>query len=263
MIRALSLAIAGILVVGAGTVGCSSDSDETSGHLVPASEFAAAFAAAACDNIGDCCAADSLPYDPQTCHASVEGKAQIQVAKWLSFDVTWNSQAAGACIDAIAAAARQCGDTRNLPACQDVAVGNKTAGAPCTDSAECSKPAGGTARCDNAVCVAVPRGNLGDACDTICVTQGGTTSCADNPEGGAHCDETDGLLCGAQGTCIALPSIGEACPQGYCAHGAYCDANQVCAATKPSGATCSQFSGECSGTCNQGTCNFALAGICT
>jgi hypothetical protein len=60
------------------------------------------------------------------------------------------------------------------------------------------------------------------------------------------CDLNANLRCDfVTGSCVPVPTIGEACPDGYCAFGAHCDPSDVCVESPADGEACPD--GQCAG----------------
>lgn len=266
--------LSGGLLVGA--CGGSSKSDGSPGTgPVAEGDFIQKVADAVCGNLSGCCAATGLPYDRAGCEAYVLGELELDVSP----NTTWDSVAAGRCVDWFVSVASSCRDSRdNREPCQDIYRGTLPEGAPCTASEECADIRGTAATCaydsvtsmDTCAREIEPiRGRAGDACSSTCSAD----SCVGfgSPEGGAAntiCHVEDGLLCSSvQGLCVPPPRLGEACFDYYCGAGAYCsNVSLVCTATKPNGQSC-EFSEECTGSsCADGICGprtLATSELCS
>lgn len=106
-----------------------------------------------------------------------------------------------------------------------------------------------------------------DQCNAIMVGQvaaGGTCTIDDDCANDGNCakaNEED-----AEGTCEVDPALGEACPNGFCADGAYCN-NGTCEALKGSGEDCQGFNCSdglyCDTTSNTCTAQKAAGEACT
>ncbi|MEZ4374081.1 MAG: hypothetical protein R3B07_24890 [Polyangiaceae bacterium] len=248
--------------VGLIVVACGGSTEDTSSGPVPASELIPQLADAIC-NIQSCCEAAGYGYDAAACKAiySAGLKEQFEATP----NTTYDAVAAGHCLDAVRLFAASCGAKAEqaTDACDGVLQGTLPAGAACEQSAECAKPSGGDAYCDG-TCVQLPRGALGDGCDTTCQQHDGGTECwsgglaGDGPGGTAECYVNDGLSC-QDGTCAPARKLGEACDWVDCEIGAHCSDAGVCVANGGEGATCSSsqqctsgfFCGENSGVCTR------------
>jgi hypothetical protein len=227
--------------------GACSGSDQTT---VPIDQFPSQFGNAFCDSVAPCCSSAGIAYDSATCKAATTSFFQNFVSENSSPLATYDSAAAGRCLDAAKASLQACkgldDDTTNT-ACANIFVGTIPAGGSCTKNPECA----GGARCvpDTAApmpahCVASSpaqaHGKVGQTCNGSCVTVGSATDCFTAPSSGnslpaSTCYSSDGLHCSSQTqVCVAFAQIGQACEPQSCVAGAFCDAG-TCAATRDSG----------------------------
>jgi hypothetical protein len=103
--------------------------------------------------------------------------------------------------------------------------------------------------CAESVCV--------DPCDLFANAIAEGEPCRDGFEVLGDCAE--GLVCdaGASDTCIALPGPGQACPQGACAEGSWCQqigTDAMCVELLPVGGECDDGRACASAYCQAGTC---------
>lgn len=172
-------------------------------------DLPAAYAAALCNNITGCCQQAGVPHDPGVCRTTLESELDDIIGYVDSNAVEYNALAAGACVEAIAAAAKSCDFNIEAPVCDEVFIGKKPEGAACNDDLECTVPSGGDADCEDNVCVVEKRGKQGDACDMTCEENESSTVCmssSDTPVVNVTCYRNDGLYCGE--TCKPLIAEG-------------------------------------------------------
>jgi hypothetical protein len=184
-------------------------------------------------------------------------------------NTTWDSTAAGKCIDWFASVASSCNEARadeDDDVCEDIYRGTLPQGAPCTEPEECADIGGADATCSyddlstSGSCVPVVepiRGRAGDPCSATCSSNScsGFGSISDPY---TICYVEDGLVCNySQGVCVPAPVLGESCLESYyCAGATYCSSvSLVCEASKPDGASC-ESSEECAG----GSCTNYVCG---
>lgn len=216
-----SLALFTGVVLSAAACG-GSDSDPISLEDLPAR-----YAAAACEQIFDCCDATEqafqfASYDPpptnqaecEVAFAARYREIAIDEAALAAGRLGYDGAAAAECIAAIEGLT--CGGTTGTDACQRIFVGQVAVGATCEDDDECA----GEAWCQGGLdeCVALPP--IGAACDISCMT-------------GAYCDFSIGT-----GTCVALKSNGTACSLGGECQSGYCDEPTDLCETRPPSTTC-------------------------
>jgi len=254
--------------------GSSHDDDHDASNGVSPGDFAEKAASAICGNLTDCCLEAGFTLERAACTAYVEGV----IDNTSPAGTTWDSEAAGRCLEALASVARACdasaGETEY---CTRIRRGTLPEGAACTDDAQCADIGGELAWCDSdgmssgTVCMApipVLRGAVGDACDGTCTDRSCTRLALPGTTALATCFVEDGVVCDFDlGECVPAPGVGEPCPSYYCASGAHCpDDAPVCAATKPNGSSC-EGSDECSeGTCINLVCtrpSVASQALCT
>jgi hypothetical protein len=126
-------------------LGCAdtSSAQGSGGGPIVLEEFAPAYAAATCDNIGPCCRRDGTPYDRTTCYENAKSLILATIAKQAGPNVTYDASAARDCVNAHGAALRTCArsttNATNDP-CLHVFTGMLPAGAPCKSDAECTIP---------------------------------------------------------------------------------------------------------------------------
>jgi hypothetical protein len=204
-------------------------------------------------------------------------QAEIDMGK-----VVYDSDKAGQCIDDFGA--QSCDTTdedgRVEPqSCIDITHGTVGSGGACADNNECASKMCNVPVCQMACCQGTCVGDTKPAPGgpgTVCMSQTQCTAgtycditsgmCTALKAAGATCTGSDectyGLACvGAQQTrtCKALPTVGQACPDGVCRDaGNYCNAMGMCAQIGLAGATCTS-SQQCSSfyPCDQAT------GMCT
>jgi hypothetical protein len=255
-----------------------------------------------CAEVAKCCAEAKLPGDGATCR---------MLMSFASAGSSFNTQAGDACLADMrsqVSAGTFCAElgTSACDAVFDSGSGNKKPGETCDFDDECAPSSEGDVKCasvsvDGAFIdkcqVQIP----GKAGDSPCVgTKDGsmtmyyhTSNATDVLPRGYICDMANGLRC-KDGTCTALPKVGEACDYvNDCVRDAYCDyAADKCAARIPAGGACSgSNSDECvegyycdkqcvakldngasctsgsvckSGSCANGACsgNFGLSLMC-
>ena len=255
---------------------------------VDSNHFQQALIHALCDNVQACCAAASRAFDPANCRRTV---VQQFVVALSDTTLTFDSAAAGRCIDAVSRAAQACASVDVTP-CYSAFLGPEPAGAACASSFECAAGSGGFAIClPDALCAQPKRGKLGDECSFTCIESGGGERCIDvpfaagsNPPLGA-CHSENGLACVAPATgtakcqpvstdcrqnpdgscptgqlcdltsdrCYLPAHAGQACASTPCDPSSYC-ASGVCTAQKPNAAQCTSDA-ECqSHKCDNGQC---------
>jgi hypothetical protein len=247
--------------------------DVTTGP-VSESDFAPTVVDAICGNVGNCCAAAAIPYDRAGCEAFLLEELELEPPP----NATWDSVAAGKCIDWFERIASSCYEveTAETP-CTRIYRGTLPEGAACADSNECADIRGSEATCryDDmtllgtcALDVEPARGRAGDACASTC-SDSGCGGFGAPVDGASTCYLEDGLVCSLSSfMCVPPPGVGEPCGDSwYCAAGAYCDSLvQICQATKSDGDAC-EFDEECTrGRCADLRCgprSIASTEICS
>jgi hypothetical protein len=242
---------------------CSS-SDSGGGPPVPLDQFPQQYATAYCDSIAPCCKTAEIPYDALTCKSTATNSFTQIVEQASGPNTTYDAVAAGNCLAALKATLQSCKSLASAfqgSACQGIFKGTLPNGAMCTSSADCvsgycSISGVSSTGSDIEVCAdpslrsvnLPPHGKAGDACGGDCLTlKSGSVSYMNCRSGtstaAAYCFDQDGLHCSsATQTCVVLPAIGAACPDGTCATGAYCDETTLtCAAQSDSGSCENSF----------------------
>lgn len=273
---------------------CSGSTDSGSGAAaapIPQDQLLRSYVAAVCDNIGSCCEVEGFAYDPNKCNEAGLEELGDELPNTTDGRVVYDANAAGACVSAIAKAAKSC-KPFFAAECDEVFKGTLAPGEACTRSIECAPSDAGDVDCDyeSQVCVVSPRGAVGDGCSQTCTeTDSDGTECSGSggssggPEpgpatcytnDGLACDEdykcaplaglgepcsydgcVEGATCNSTGVCVPLAAVGEPCEwYDSCVDTAYCGPDQVCAARKPDGAACNDEYGECQNSCVDGTC---------
>lgn len=266
-IMRFSLILVSSCLVGGLLGGCGGSTRGGGFGPVPKSQFMSRYESVVCDNIGSCCKTAGYKYDAAACKIAL-GKSDT--ATFLkTTTATYDAQAAGDCLGAIAGLMSSCKgfDNVTIASCQKVFTGTKAAGQPCTTSTDCAPVSGADVSCDSTstggggasgsggstgtggsfgssqgVCVVTPRGKKGDGCDATCTESGNSTSC-DSMMGGAG---------GATGAGGGSSTGNASC---YTNEGLYCGANGKCDALIPIGQPCPTDSGCVDGAfCDNGTC---------
>jgi hypothetical protein len=237
-----------------GGTGGSMSSGGTGGSPTAQMPDTPTFVQGFCKAFSACCAEAGLRSDGAQCTVLL-----LSIVSGQAYD----AEAAGTCMAWLESASHGgtvCPDYDSAPvACAGVLAssGTKTPGEACASDDECAPSAEGSVNCATGYsgsmtlmqCQVQVMGTLGSA---PCVgTRDGNVIYFDgNVEGvpakGYICDRADGLRC--DGTaCAAISGIGDYCTSSSdCADGAYCDyAASTCAALRPVGAACEQFSDEC------------------
>jgi len=203
-------------------------------------EYCARYAEAMCAPVVDCC-----PHlDGASCRASYLARCNDQYTTIPG--VAWDADAAGKCLGGIAALVHDCDvlpladplTRATIAACDGVAVGTIPEGGACTDFRACAIPPDAVARCDGGHCVVYRAGKVGEPCNV----RGMSQPCVS----GAACHG---------GACEALPAVGDACPDGNCPLGAYCDSKSThCLSQKNTGDACTSPLECLSAECNASVC---------
>jgi hypothetical protein len=180
-----------------------SNDDEDDDDSIAREDMPAAYASGMCEALSVCCESLGQPMSVADCREFIEPNIANQNDPALSYD----GQAAAACLAAGTSAYRQC-STPSASVCERVWAGSLENGAACESNRDCQ-----SRFCDSALCQtpeALPA--LGEPC---------TLECAE----GAHCDQTT-LRCRAlepEGApCVASSE----CAGGYCEAGV-CDESSV------------------------------------
>jgi hypothetical protein len=278
-------AVAGILIVVAGT-GCPADDDAGNpDNYAGLDALAAAYKDAQCTHLAMC---GIFPSKDACLAAEIEADARFAidysvVAAAAGGHVVYNGNAARECLDAIAASAcdRTAESARVLPAaCSALFSGIGTAGQICHVDAECvSRQCSGSmpGTCAMGVCLGdtppdQQPAEIGETCalTSDCIDGAfcdpATQLCTELQPAGAGCtldgECAYGLGCvGPIGsrTCGALPAVGQACASdGICRdEGTYCDLTaDMCRPIGVAGTPCSEADAcspyyPCNGTCTQ------------
>ena len=249
---------------------------------IPASSFAATFAAAYCESIAPCCT--QTGNDSTGCQATLEAEmAAFVTVDTSNTKLAYDETAAGNCIAAVRATLSACTDRalsrQSDGVCQLVFRGTVPVGGSCGQDGDCIQPADDSVGCDSGVCVAnsghsitsaTPHGTVGDACAGTCQgnSYGSSCSFSSTSNATALCWTQEGVYC-ESGTCVATPDIGQVCGFGsYCGANAHCTSGEVCAASLASGGSCDSSydclspsycdssSGQCApAKANGATCN--------
>jgi hypothetical protein len=189
----------------------------------------------------------------------------------------------------------------NNPVC-GFSAGTKAVGEPCNSYAQCASMSCSEYAGSDSCGTCLPRAKLGEPCNgeiacasgsscngTVCAaplawglapgsscqyygqcTSGYTClngTCQPQVAVGAACSSHEDCFgftyCSSKGVCTNPPGLGQACPEGYCASGSYCDSsssNHVCSAFLAIGQTCTMGSGALCGAnlhcdCVDSTCS--------
>src|SRR5882724_525048 len=247
MRRGLAAAIGlGTTVLGLCALGCSARTEQSPVSL---DQFPQTFAQAYCDSLEPCCNQASLNYAPAECKSNLTDYFSRVAMLEATFPVRYDAAAAGRCLAVLKQTLATCKapSLGLLSGCEAVFVGTTPAGGTCQSAIECASEA-----CYNGVCSEssqLPHLKVGSACIIVCSGAGKYPECAvtstvGSPNGACYTD--DGLFClpaaddvtrTAPGKCVAFPKVGQACPDGECAAGSYCDATNgafVCTAQRDS-----------------------------
>lgn len=176
--------------------------------------FAHQYARALCDNLGGCCAANSLRHDPRACLPVVEAEMQESVVEARIRGLDFHEDLVEGCLRAIATFARTCtqdGDVFRphwVPECGRIFSSSAPLGATCESDLQCA-----SARCGSSgTCVSlVPEEGQPCPIDWDCSAFPLTLRC--NP---------------ASHTCAPLVPAGGRCDPGWhaaCVAEAYCSYN--------------------------------------
>jgi hypothetical protein len=247
---------------GSSSEGSSNDDSAAIPGSVALADLPGQFVHTVCDNIGPCCQAAGVPFDLATCKLNAATTIRQLVSDGTDPNVKYDPVAGGSCIAAYASLIQSCNPKQSAAArtaCESIFIGTLPAGAVCSRSDECAKPAvDENASCigDNStpgtVCttysIAFPHGKVGDRCASTCSVN--DDNCPLPTGSNKICFVEDALECDALSfTCQNLPQIGELCsPDGGCVSGAFCDANSnVCTAQRTSG-PCEPLAYACAAT---------------
>jgi len=247
-----------------------------SSEPVPLEQFPARFADAWCDNVGGCCSAGNWSFELATCKANAAGTMGARLVA-VPPNGVYDPDAAGACLYAVASAARGCDATAEHlveDACRALIVGTLPLGADCTSNQECvsaEEPSicsglkyengfpSGTGVCAVKTVFSIPHGQLGDECLDTCQGSAehalGCIASDSRRPNAVPCFTSDGLYCpGAGLTCQPSRQVGQSCTMHDCVAGAFCDAG-TCAPQRSSG-PCEAWIDACSSDsfCNAGQC---------
>ncbi len=255
-----SRAVLWVSVIGvlAGLGACGKS--EGSGPL-PEIELPGRLAVVVCNSAAACCRNAKLPFDNASCKRAFADQIQRDLDE-SSDRVSYDANAAGECLDAMAASIR-CGDYRAVspPICERIWRGTLQLGTACRSSRECTPSDFEYVSCDSdgegsRVCQSRPRaarGDAGDACAFTCPA-GEECNFAVDVGGGQPltiCYLDDGLFCDDEGVCAGLIEVGDACAASdACRAGAFCDFTaRRCRALKADREPCTSDSQCQSGNC--------------
>lgn len=274
---------------------CSSPSSGSG--PVSLEQLPAQYATKICESLAPCCQANGTPYSGATCQQTAQAALSATITKLNKATVVYNASAAGACLDAYASTLRGCSETAIdsqalVTACNAVFTGTLPAGAVCTLSEECLKPAGGQAYCNidtvastgsggasgassggssgggsggaMGTCVQEvpsPHGKAGDACAGDCTATTSSVGCSGSAVPGtdtaatALCYRNEGLYCATSAPTTGTPAITQVCrPIG--AIGSACSGNGCV-----DGAFCN--AGTCAAQYDSGTCGAGFSDACS
>lgn len=237
---------------------CGGTTSSNGSTPVAASDFAASYAHAICDNVGPCCQQGGLAYDANACVTSVQGLIQgLLVNPANASGSKYDANAAGNCISQISAIVKSCNETSAQrtaldQACSAVYSGTKQPGDTCNSSADCAASPDGRVTCDHWATGSSDGG-----------TQSGSTcQLRKTPKGGEPCGSTSGAPPAIVGdcsygasdtftcdyktnTCVARKALGAQCTSAdECVTTAFCQSG-TCAAKLPLGSACDGFSKVC------------------
>ena len=181
-------------------------------------------------SISDCMGVVSDDFDDPYLEASID-----------SGRIDYDARAARKCVRAIKKlkCLRDEDQSEVEARCAEVFVGRVAPDEPCFRGAECAG--------ELSVCATVPGSCSADdsCCPGVCRYIPDDLAKGDDCSGAARCG--DGLFC-ASGTvedpqrrCVQLPSAGQACPEGRCEEGTFCDVD-TCAAKRAEGGACDRDS---------------------
>jgi hypothetical protein len=249
----------GFTVLVAVSCGGSSESTKIT-PPVPKKDFSTNFANAYCEGIKGCCTASGITADTTNCKTLLTSQMNAALERFEGKKITFTEAAAGDCIDAYRSALASCTDRdarKNINTiCKAVFVGTVPLGGDCSISNECQQDGAQDTYCDAGVCTLETldtidnvHAKLGEDCSGTCSSDTNGSGCSSfvsdpNSTVSAMCWVNDGLICSANGKCVAVPTLGESCSgSDYCATGAYCS-NSVCVAQIATG-SCSYSSKAC------------------
>lgn len=249
---------------------------------VARADFAPQAAQIFCESFAGCCNQQNVPVDTKACSDQLASRFDME---WADLDAgtAYSADAAGECLAALRKGIR-CGspnDDAIEAACEKVFVGKIKPGQPCTESAQCEKPATGSVYCDQSgqveanpdqgLCTVEQttpgvHAKLGEACLSTCdgsdcnsipAPAPGVGDPAPQPAPTAFCYRQDGLYCAVGGTCAQLVQLGGACQyDGDCAGTTFCGFDtHVCSAQRPNGGAC-----ESDRHCQSGDCQGVVCG---
>jgi hypothetical protein len=247
--RVLSISFAALVLLPMACGGNSSSGTQSTAP-VPSSDFATHFAQSYCSSIKACCAQSG--YATSTCESALQ--AQLNAAlTTLSSDpnVLYDAAAGARFIDEYASLNSACTNPSIAGTFDvnwsNVFKGTVALGGTCGSSQDCIKASGGYVSCNAGVCTLdssdpfdAPHATLGQACAGTCSSSGNSGSCGGGVAGAspatttAHCWTNDGLYCN-NGTCVAVPTIGQTCgASNYCEMAGHCQ-NSTCVADTAAG----------------------------
>ena len=265
--RSIGIRVVGIvsgLLAALGVSACSGNtSTNGAGNTPPVaySDFAVTFAHSYCSSISTCCA--QANYSTSTCESSLSAWMNAAIATVaVNPHIAYDAVAGARLIDEIVAVNTACtnrtlSESMNVKL-DDVFHGTVQLGGSCDQSDDCIAPDAGYVTCNAGVCeldtnsmsMDGPRVTEGQPCNATCNGTPNTYGCSGIGTPGASstpgsCWVQDGVFCN-NGTCTALPAIGQACSNySYCQEAGHCD-NSVCVADTATGA-CTNDDGCLSG----------------
>ncbi len=206
-------------------------------------EFPKRLARAFCEGIAHCCIDGGFPTNTAACEATMATAINDAfMVEYSSPYIAYDAVAAGACVNAFRFAASDCYNPNagnDVDAiCNQAFLGEEGLGAKCAQRAECTQYEE-PVDCVMGVCTISPstlgspsavHATLGQACGQTCQSSGdGSMGCSGSVSmagttSSASCWVDDGLVCGTNGRCEPVPSLGQSCASAYyCMPGAYCN----------------------------------------
>jgi hypothetical protein len=217
------------------------------------SDFLGELVQASCRGLGECCTRSGLPFSKSRCEYAVRTAIIQQGIPRSSDIVTYDADAATACVAEVEALMQSCVDWQSSPplSCAAAFSGSSPPSGVCLKEDDCAVPDGGAATCmvdatQRASCTVRSRGTLSASCTSSCWLMGGVLQCepAVDPylASTTICSAEDGLFCNASGSCARLLGRGESCRSSRdCQGGLYCEASRgVCLVRVMVGNTCAQ-----------------------